>query len=414
MTSAPARKPPLLSRTLLLFMFAMVLANIGGNMYGSLLSLYLEDLGAAVAQIGLFFTLSQIIPLALQILGGWVSDSIGRLRSVALGSLAGLFAYAAMILAPTWQWLLLSSAIGAISGALVGPSFDAFIAENSNQESRARVFGISSALFAIVGVIGPVLGGYLADERGFRFMLLVAGAFYLIATVIRVAMARRAARGQESHPQALSWSSLKINLGVMLGLLLAGGVVTWILITDGVRDISLSLSMNLLPVYMEQIGGLSLKQIGLINSIFGLCLMLTTIPGGWLADRFGERVGIVVSFALIGAALAVLIYMPVQSAWYYIASFALAGAGVGLADPAYKSLISKAVPQKVRGTAFGLFSTSLGVVSLPAPWIGAQLWTRFAPTVPFAITMIVSWLSIIPAWLKFKLSDTQDVDIDAS
>ena len=37
-------------------------------------------------------------------------------------------------------------------------------------------------------------------------------------------------------------------------------------------------------------------------------------------------------------------------------------------SPAYNSLISKAVPEKVRGTAFGLFSTSLGLVSLPSPW----------------------------------------------
>jgi MFS family permease len=401
-------KPPLLSRSMLLFLFAMVLANMGNNMYGSLLPLYLKDLGAVVAQIGLFFTLSQIVPLALQILGGWVSDSVGRLRAVALGSLAGLFAYAAMILAPSWQWLLLSTAFGAISGALVGPSFDAFIAENSSQENRARVFGISAALFAIVSVIGPVLGGYLADERGFKFMLLVAAVLYLVAALIRFAMANWAARRQESHPQALSWSGLKANLGVMLGLLLAGGVVTWILITDGVRDISLSLSMNLLPVYMQQIGGLSMKQIGLVNSVFGLFLMLTTIPGGWLADRLGERVGIVISFLLIGGALALLIYMPEQNLWYYIGSFALAGAGVGLADPAYKSLISKAVPQHVRGTAYGLFSTSLGIVSLPAPWVGAQLWTRFGATVPFTITMIVSWIAIIPAWLKFKLPMTEE------
>ncbi len=396
-------------------MFAMVLANVGNAMYGALLPLYLKDLGAAVAQIGLFFTLSQIVPLALQILGGWVSDSVGRLRAVAFGSLAGIFTYAALILAPSWQWLLLSSAFGAISGALVGPSFDAFIAENSVQENRARVFGVSAALFAIVSVIGPVLGGYLADERGFRFMVLVAAALYVIAAVIRFGMARRASRQQESNPQALSWAGLKANLGVMLGLLLAGGVVTWILITDGVRDVSLSLSMNLLPVYMQQIGGLSMKQIGLVNSVFGLCLMLTTIPGGWLADRLGERVGIVISFLLIGGAFALLIYMPVQNLWYYMGGFGLAGAGVGLADPAYKSLISKAVPQKVRGTAFGLFSTSLGVISLPAPWIGGQLWTRFGPAVPFIITMFGSWLAMIPAWFKFKLPKTanpQSVEID--
>jgi len=77
--------------------------------------------------------------------------------------------------------------------------------------------------------------------------------------------------------------------------------------------------------------------------------------------------------------------------------------GVGLMTPAYQSLISKAVPKKVRGTAFGLFSSSLGLVSLPAPWIGGQLWEKVNPRFPFLITVAVVFLSIIPVWLKFKL-----------
>jgi hypothetical protein len=72
-------------------------------------------------------------------------------------------------------------------------------------------------------------------------------------------------------------------------------------------------------------------------------------------------------------------------------------------SPAYNSLISKAVPQKVRGTAFGLFSTSLGLVSLPSPWIGAQLWERTSPRVPFLVTGAAAVISILPAWVKFKL-----------
>ena len=72
-------------------------------------------------------------------------------------------------------------------------------------------------------------------------------------------------------------------------------------------------------------------------------------------------------------------------------------------SPAYQSLISKSVPQHLRGTAFGLFSTSLGIVSLPAPWIGAQLWDRVSPQFPFTITAIALLLTVVPIWLKFKL-----------
>ncbi len=394
----------------MLFLAAMILANTGGQMYGSLLPLYLKDLDASVGQIGLFFTLSQIIPLALQILGGWISDTLGRLRAIAIGSVFGIFVYIPLILATTWQWVLLAESLGAITRSLVGPSFDAFVAEHSSDENRARVFGITQAIFMIVAVVGPPLGGWLAGNFGFKFMLLVAAVLYLLATLIRVGMAREAARGSEANPQRLSLAGLKSNLGMMFGMVIAGGLITWILITDGIRDISFGLSMNLFPVFMQDFGGLNVQQIGLLEGVFGLFMMLTTIPGGWLADKIGERFGIMIGFILTGAALMLLVQSPVMTFWLFAGGWAMAGTGVGIMTPAYQSLISKAVPQHLRGTAFGLFSSSLGVVSLPAPLIGAQLWEKVHPRFPFMITAWISFLAIIPVWLKFRLPDKQESD----
>jgi DHA1 family tetracycline resistance protein-like MFS transporter len=397
------RKKPLLSGLILLFLLAMILANLGGQMYGPLMSLYIRDLGATIPQIGLFFTISSIVPLALQILGGWISDRLGRLRAIAIGSVVGIFTYVALLLAPSWEWLLFASAFGAITGSLVGPSFDAFIAEQSSEENRAKMFGVTQALFGIVGFIGPALGGWLAEIRGFKFMLLIAGMLYICATVIRVSMARAVGRNGGKKAEQLTFSSLKANLGTMFGMLFAGGLITWILITDGVRDTSFALSMNLFSVYMQDFGGLNLQQIGLTNSLFGLAMMLTVIPAGLLADKFGERLGIALGFFVVGISLGMLILIPFGMVGMYMIGWGLAGIGVGLLQPAYQSLISKAVPEKLRGTAFGLFGTSLGLISLPAPWIGAQLWQSVSPRFPFMITIVVVFLSIIPVWLKFKL-----------
>ncbi len=401
------KKQPLLNNTLKLFMFAMVLANIAGNMYGVLLPLYLKDLNASVVQVGLFFTLSRIIPLALQILGGWISDTLGRLRSIAWGSIAGVFSYIGLILAPTWQWVLLGEGLGAMTRSLVGPSFSAFIAEQSTEESRSRVFGITDTIFMVTVVVGPPLGGWLAGEYGFRFMLFCSGVMYAVATIIRIGMARVAARGSESEPERLSIFSLRTKLSGVAALALAGGVVTWILITDGVRDIAFSMSFTLMPLYLEGIGGLTIQQIGLLDSVFGIFNMITTIPGGWLADKKGERVGIVLGFLL--ESVAMIIILQVNSGMGFGLAWALFGVGEGLMWPAYQSLTSKAVPEKLRGTAFGFLQSSLGLFSLPAPAIGGQLWERFSPRVPFALTAAVAFVTTIPAWFKFKLSKNDEV-----
>ncbi|HQX15853.1 MAG TPA: MFS transporter [Anaerolineales bacterium] len=396
------KKQPLLSGLLILFLAAMILANVGNNMFDGLLPLYLKDLDASIPQIGLFFTLAQIAPLLLQILGGWISDSLGRLRAIAIGSVFGVIGFIPLILADTWHWILLSVAVGSVARALVGPSFDAFIAEHSSESNRGKVYGVSQAIFMIVMVVGPPVGAWLAGSYGFKFMLLIAGIFYFIAALMRIGMAREAAKGQTSKP-TLSFASLKSNLGAMFGLMFSGGLITWILITDGFRDVSFQLSGNLFPVYMQEFGRLSIQQIGWVNSLFGLCMMLTTIPGGWLSDKVGERVGIASGMILMAGALLLLINIPQGNSTLYFVGWGMAGVGVGLMSPAYQSLISKAVPQHLRGTAFGLFSTSLGVISLPAPWIGAQLWDRFSPQFPFTITAIALLLSVIPIWIKFKL-----------
>ncbi len=402
------KKRPLLSGLLILFLAAMIFANIGSSMYDGLMALYLKELKAGITDIGLFFTLAQVVPLFLQILGGWVSDSLGRLRAVAIGSIFGLIAFIPLVLANTWQWLLIATAVGAIARSLVGPSFDAFIAENSSLENRGKVYGISQSIFMIVAVIGPPLGGWMTGAYGFKWMLFVAGIFYAISVVMRLSMARDAAKTEAANGERkrLSLTNLKSNLAAMSVLIFSGGVIAWMLVIDGLRDSAFQLSNNLLPVYMQEIGGLNYQQIGWTTAIFGLFMMFSTIPGGWLSDKAGERTGIALGMVFLALAFFIIIASPLEvqkQQWIFYVGWAIAGIGSGISGPAYQSLISKAVPEKLRGLAFGLFSTSLGVISLPAPWIGGQLWARFGPTFPFKITAIVILLSVIPIWLKLKV-----------
>lgn len=396
-------KTPLITPLIGWFLFAIILANIAGSMTNILMPIYLTELGASVGQVGLVFTLTSVVILVLQILGGWISDSIGRLRAIAIGSLGGVLGFVFMLLAPSWQWMLLALSITQIPYALVGPSFSAFIAENSKEENRGKVYGITDTIYQVVGVIGPPLGGFLAGRYGFKVMLLVATGFYTSAAILRIWMARTMRSAGESEPRQLTLASFKQSLALIWVMLVGGGVVTWIFITDGVRDVAFRLSGELEPLYLEQVIGLSLVQIGLLGSFFSAAMMLTPILSGKIGDRYGERVPISAGFLIMFAAFMVFLQAQVYPA--FILTWVLFGIGVGLFSPAYQSLISKVVPRQSLGTFTGLFQSSVGFISLPAPWIGALLWERFDPRLPFLITALLSLIAVIPAWLKFKLPE---------
>jgi MFS family permease len=183
------RPGSLLNPNLRWFLAGMILANIAGQMLYSMLSLYMLDLGAQVSEVGLVFTLASLVPMVLQIFGGWLSDTIGRLRVIALGSSLAVFGYLIIALAPGWEWVLLGLSVEYISNAVVGPSFAAYISEQSDETQRGRVFGLTSSLYMTVTVIGPALAGFLAFRFGFKWMLGIAFAFYLAATILRIWMA---------------------------------------------------------------------------------------------------------------------------------------------------------------------------------------------------------------------------------
>jgi len=395
------KREPILTLRMRWFMLAMVLANIAGSMSPMLFPIYLTKLGASITQVGTVFTLTSVAILVLQIMGGWISDSIGRLRAIAIGSVGGVLGFVALLLAPSWQWMLVALVIYQFPFALVGPSFGAFIAENSSEENRGKVYGLTSTIYQITGVIGPPLGGFLAGAYNFKFMLLIASCFYTIAAGVRIWMATTMRTPEEKETHRLSLVSFKLSITTLLSMLLAGGVITWIFITDGISDIAFRLSWELQPLYLERVAGITIQQIGLLGSINGFAAMFVPLLSGKLTDRYGEKTPIASGFLLIFGAF--LVFLQAKSYTGFIISWIFFGFGEGLLAPAYQSLISKVVPSKMLGTFSGVFDSSRGFIALPAPWLGAQLWERYSPRLPFMITAAATLVILPPIWLKFKV-----------
>ncbi|MGD2028011.1 MAG: MFS transporter [Anaerolineales bacterium] len=403
----PGKK--LITPVLAWFLITMILANTAARMVFVLLPLYMRDeLGASISQVGLTFTLANILPLLLQIFGGWLSDTIGRLRTIAIGAVVATFGYIGFAIAPTWEWIIVALLLEYVSGSLVGPSFGAFIADQSSDENRTKLFGIINSIYQVVGIIGPLLGGYIAYNFGFAPLMTIGATGYGIAAVLRVWMAvssRFSEKRSAATSKQLSFAEFKRSIGTMVTMVISGGILTWIFITDGVRDISFSLASQLEPLYLADIGQLNEQQIGGLSSISNIAMVLVMAPAGWLAAKISERKTIMLGFFVQFTGF--VIFLIAGNFLGFAVSWFTLGIGFALVSPSYDSLISKAVPEENRGLAYGLFWTSVSLLALPAPYLGGILWDRFTPRTPFIITTIVVLLSILPVWFKFKLPDKQ-------
>jgi MFS family permease len=196
-------------------------------------------------------------------------------------------------------------------------------------------------------------------------------------------------------------TGLTTQLKAMIGILFSGGILTWIWITDAIGDTSYMLTGELFPIYLSDIGKLSVEQIGLLGSAWGFASIAGSFLGGWLTDKRSERSILTVGFLII--TLSIVAMVTANSTLAFLGSRILNGLGVGILMPSYNSLISKVVPEEKRGLAFGFFGTSLGILSLPMPWLGAQLWELLSPQAPFWIAAAACAITVPIAWKKFVL-----------
>lgn len=169
-------------------LFASILASSLAFVDGSVVNVALPAIGAdlrAEASGLQWIVNAYLLPLsALLLLGGAAGDKFGRRRLFLLGIALFALASALCALAPNLPLLLAGRALQGVASAMLMPNSLALLGAAFAGEARGRAIGTWAAAGAIAGALGPLLGGWLVESVGWRFIFLInlpvaAGALWL-------------------------------------------------------------------------------------------------------------------------------------------------------------------------------------------------------------------------------------------
>ncbi|MBW1945698.1 MAG: MFS transporter [Deltaproteobacteria bacterium] len=384
-----------LPQNLKVLLGSMILANIGGRVFRPFMPLYILALGGDIAQVGVFFTVDTVLAAIMRPFGGWISDSIGRLQAVGIGTLFGLTGFIGYALSPTWEWLMVATIAIAVGRAMVGPSFRAFTAESAPEGQVAQTFGLVNGIFSVVDIIGPALGGWIVLQYGLHSIFWVGVGFFAMASALRVAIARR----QPYHWEQVQVSQLQTSVKGLWAGLVGGGLLTWIFLDDSLFDFGNQLHYNLQTILLDT-NGYSEDQIGLLFSLLAVVYTLTSFIASRLADRFNAVAVLFLGDIIQGLALIFLI--SGEGLFLFPVYFILTGIGSGIAEPAFDKILVRAAPKEQLGLTFGLFRSVSSFLSMPAPYIGSLLWEKYSPETPFLFGSVFIFIGLGVLWFILR------------
>lgn len=179
-----------------------------------------------------------------------------------------------------------------------------------------------------------------------------------------------------------------------------------------VSMLGFGLVMPLLPIYARDFGATG-TQLGLLTASFAVARLVTTFPGGWLADKAGRKKPIILG--LLAYSVVMALYGFSQDANQLILLRGLQGMASGVVWPVISTMVVDMVSPKDRGKAMGLYEMTHFLGMIVGPGLGGVLAEMFTIAVPFfACGVLAFFSSILVAFTvqetftnKPRISDSQ-------
>lgn len=368
---------------------ASFFSDSGHEIATSVLPAFLSGvLGASASALGLIEGLSDALIGVAKLAGGPLADDRRRRGRIASGGYLGtaLATGAIGLAGAVWQAGILR-AIAWASRGIRSPARDSLLASLVPERVFGRAFGLERAGDNLGAVAGPLLAAGLVAWLGIRpalWFAFVPGIFAAIAITVAAREARRDHDGTRRSVgfdvKALRGSGLSRALVPVAAFEFGNVAVTLLilratqLLHHGGRTAAAAASLAII-IYAA-------------HNAFGA--LVAYLGGHWI-DRAGPRL----VFGA-GALVYVLAYagfsLGPHSTWALLGAFALAGAGIGLAETAESTLVARALPDRARGSGFGVLGAVQALGDLMATVVVGVLYTMVSPEAGFAYA--AAWMLV--------------------
>jgi MFS family permease len=320
---------------------------------------------------------------------GALSDKLQKRKGIALaGYLMAAVAKPLMGLSTVWQGVFGARLLDRLGAGTRSAPRDALIASSVDEKDRGRAFGLEGVGDNAGAFLGPLLAVFLlyALHVGIRsiFYLAIIPGLLAVFMVLLV---------KEQHTAVTAKAKIDVSLRQF-----PKGYWKYLLVT---ALFGLGNSSNAFLILRTQDIGASLETTILIYAAFNLVAALISYPAGSLSDTWGRKNILLASFVIF--LIAYLGFALTQNIFIVAALFVFYGLFQGIFRSVGKAFASDFVPEHLRASGVGWYSTSVGLLQLVASVVAGLLWDRighaavFYYGATFALVGSIGLLLLIPA-----------------
>jgi MFS family permease len=388
-----------LRRNTSLLLVALVLAGTGERLWLGFAPKYLQVLGASTLVIGLADALQTLLGAVYAYPGGWIADFWGQRRSLLCFSCLSLAGYTLVLLWHHWLALIVGSFLFLAWSALSLPTTFTVVATSLEASRHTMGIGVQSMVRRIPMMVGPLAGGWLIArfgwETGIQYALLCCIGLTLVTIAFQWLMIEP---GQQNvalaaRPAGSSFAGVVRSFSPALRELL---------ISDILIRFCERIPYAWVILWAVNEGGLNAQQFGVLVAIEMATAMACYIPVAHLADRYGRRPFVLITFVFF--TLFPLTLLWARSFGWLALAFVVRGLKE-FGEPSRKALIIGQARPELRARTYGAYYLIRDCIVTSGSLVGAWLW-RWGPQFNFIGAALCGLLGTLWFWhFVFRTTD---------